>query len=374
VFQRPRFAELVTLLRRVCDGEQIEAQNAALALVARSAHGSFRDAVSTLDQLASATTGEITAQAVLQLVGAVEEESLFRLCDAIVDRDTSGVLLQIEELAEQGQDLGRLVSDLLDHLRHLLLVQHIGHVPESLPVTEETRDRLREQANQLPAGSVLRLIDLLAAAVEDMRQGGDPRLPLELALVKVTRPQADLQRESLAHRVELLEARLSGAAPSPAPAAQPQRPSEAPAEPAAPEERAPETQSNGGGNGGDAPPLHLAQLQDAWQRSVLPAVQERSIPVATLLGEARPAALEGETLVLEFAPVADFHRRQVEDPKNLAHVHAALYAVTGHKLAVTTTLAAGDEGETEREDEPLEEGDFISLLKDKFDAEEVEEP
>src|SRR5690349_19122442 len=107
VFQRPRFAELITLLRLVCDGEGIEAQNSALALIARSAHGSFRDAVSTLDQLSSATAGEITAQAVLQLVGAVEEESLFRLCDAIVDRDTSGVLLQIEELAEQGQDLGR---------------------------------------------------------------------------------------------------------------------------------------------------------------------------------------------------------------------------------------------------------------------------
>jgi DNA polymerase-3 subunit gamma/tau len=364
VFQRPRFAELVTLLRRVCDGEGIEAQNSALALIARSAHGSFRDAVSTLDQLASATTGEITAQAVLQLVGAIEEESLFRLCDAIVDRDTAGVLVQIEELAEQGHDLGRLVTDLLEHLRHLLLVQNIGHVPDSLPVTEETRDRLREQANQLPAPTVLRLIDLLAVAVDDMRQGGDPRLPLELALVKVTRPQADLQRESVAHRLELLEARVAGTAPPPA--AQPPTPAkERPVE-------APPEEANGGGNV-DAPPLQLTQLQEAWQRSVLPAVQERSIPVATLLGEARPAALEGETLVLEFARVADFHRRQVEDPKNMAHVHAALYAVTGHRLAVTTTLATAEEGEARESDEPLDESDFISLLKDKFDAEEVED-
>jgi DNA polymerase-3 subunit gamma/tau len=362
VFQRPRFAELVTLLRRVCDGEQIEAHNAALALIARSAHGSFRDAVSTLDQLASATTGEITAQAVLQLVGAVEEESLFRLCDAIVDRDTAGVLMQIEELAEQGQDLGRLVTDLLDHLRHLLLAQNIGHVPDSLPVTEETRDRLREQANQLPEPTVLRLIDLLAVALEDLRQGADPRLPLELALVKVTRPQADLQRESLAHRVELLEARLAGAAV-----------------PAAPQPRAdnavepPPTAGETNGGDGEAPPLELAQLQDAWQRSVLPAVQERSIPVATLLGEAWPAALEGETLVLEFASVADFHRRQVEDPKNLAHVHAALYDVTGHRLAVTTTLAPPPDGSEAADEAPVGEEAFISLLTDQFDAKEVED-
>ena len=76
---------------------------------------------------------------------------------SIVDRDTAGALTFVEELSEQGQDLGRLVTDLLEHLRHLLLVQHMGEVPESLPVTEETRERLREQANQLGEATVLRL-------------------------------------------------------------------------------------------------------------------------------------------------------------------------------------------------------------------------
>ena len=146
-------------------------------------------------------------QAVLQLLGAVEEEALFRLCDFVVDRDTAGALTFLEELADQGQDLGRLVTDLLEHLRHVMLVQHMGEVPDSLPLTEETRDRLRAQANQLSEATVLRLCDLLAIAVDDMRQGGDPRLPLELALVKVTRPAADLERESIAYRLEQLESR-----------------------------------------------------------------------------------------------------------------------------------------------------------------------
>jgi DNA polymerase-3 subunit gamma/tau len=390
VFQRPRFAELVTLLRRVSEGEGIEAQNAALALIARSSHGSFRDAVSTLDQLASATTGEITAQAVLQLVGAVEEESLFRLCDAIVDRDTAGVLVQIEELAAQGQDLGRLVADLLDHLRHLLLVQNIGAVPDSLPVTEETRDRLREQANQLPEPSVLRLIDLLAVAVEDMRQGGDPRLPLELALVKVTRPQSDLQRESLAHRVDLLEARLAGtgagrpAEPAP-PAPSATRQPEGPASAADPEESGGEAARGNGGNGGNGgkggnggsesvPPLELAQLQDAWQRSVVPAAQAKAIWIGPLLGEARPSSLEGNVLTLEFPSTAEFHREKLEEPRNLDLVRDALHEVTGRRLAIATTVAEGDRGGGGDEEEPLAESDFISLLKDKFDAEEVEGP
>src|SRR5215216_996906 len=125
LFARPRLAELTRLLRRVADGEKIEAPDAALSLVARSARGSFRDAVSTLDQLSAATDAQITVQSVLQLLGAVEEEALFRICDLVIDRDTAGLLNFVEDLAEQGQDLARLVNDLLEHLRHVLLVQHM---------------------------------------------------------------------------------------------------------------------------------------------------------------------------------------------------------------------------------------------------------
>ena len=98
-------------------------------------------------------------------------------------------------------------------------------MPDSLPVTPETRDRLRSQANQLTEPEVLRLIDLLAVAVDDVRQGGDPRLPLELALVKVTRPGADLARESLSFRIEQLESRARGERSQPAPAEPANRPS-----------------------------------------------------------------------------------------------------------------------------------------------------
>src|SRR6266481_5694087 len=205
VFQRPRLQDLLKRLRMIADKEGIQVPDQALALVARAARGSYRDAESTLDQLAAATEGNVTVQSVLQLLGTVEEEALFQLCDLVVDRDTAGALTFVEQLSEQGHDLGRLVIELIEHLRHVMLVQHMNEVPESLPVTEETRERLRAQANQLGEPTVVRLIDLLAVAVDDMRQGGDPRLPLELALVKVTRPASDLSRESLAFRLERLE-------------------------------------------------------------------------------------------------------------------------------------------------------------------------
>ena len=164
VFQRPRLQDILTVLTRVAEGEKIDAQQQALSLVARSSRGSFRDATSTLDQLAAATENQVTVQSVLQLLGTVEEEVLFRLCDLIVDRDTAGALTFVEELSEQGHDLGRLVTELIEHLRHLMLVQHMGEVPESLPVTAETRERLRAQANQVGEPTVVRLLDQIGRA------------------------------------------------------------------------------------------------------------------------------------------------------------------------------------------------------------------
>jgi DNA polymerase III subunit gamma/tau len=357
VFARPRLPDLVRKLRLIADGEAIDVPDQALALIARGARGAYRDAESTLDQLASATEKEITVQAVLQLLGAVEEEALFRLCDLIVDRDTAGALTFVEELSEQGQDLGRLVVDLLEHLRHVMLVQHMGEVPESLPITEETRERLRAQANQLGEATVIRLVDLLAVAVEDMRQGGDPRLPLELAVVKVTRPGADLSRESLAYRLEQLESRAhvpgapdSGTVPE-------TRPEQAAAPP--PTQPAP------------APPsLELEQLQEAWQRTILPAVEERSIPAASVLREAHPADLVGDTLTLEFPVSAAFHRQLAEEPKNATLLADALYEVTGRHLGVAFAEGDARADSEEENDEPAGEQRILELVKEKLDAHE----
>jgi DNA polymerase III subunit gamma/tau len=351
VFARPRLPDMVKKLRRIAEGEKIDVPDAALSLIARSARGAYRDAESTLDQLAAATEGTITVQDVLQTLGAVEEEALFRLCDLIVDRDTAGALVFVEELSEQGQDIGRVVTDLLEHLRHLMLVQHLGEVPDSLPVTEETRERLRAQANQLPEATVLRLCDLLAVSVEDMRQGGDPRLPLELALVKVTRPGADLSAESMAYRLELLEQR--GAAAPPALGAGPE--GSVPEEPPAPAE---------------PPSLELEQLREAWQRSVLPAVERRSIPAAPVFGEARPVTLDDDKLTLEFPASAAFHRSLAEE-KYSALMVDALYEVTGRRLRLE--FAIGENGEAPAEEaEPATEEDLVALVKETFDAREVD--
>jgi DNA polymerase-3 subunit gamma/tau len=363
VFQRPRLQDLVKVLRQIADAEGVDAPDQALALVARSGRGAYRDAVSTLDQLASSTGNQVTVQSVLELLGTVEEEALFRICDLVIDRDIAGVLTYLEELAERGHDLGRLVLDLIEHLRQIMLAQHLGDVPEAAATSEEARERLKAQANQLEEATMLRLVDLLTVAVDDMRQGGDPRLPLELALVKVTRPASDLSRESIAFRLERLEQGAPPAAPTPAPATTETR-AEAAEEPAPQPEPVPVPVG--------APGLELSQLQEAWARTVLPAVEERGgIPTASLLREAHPAELSGDTLTLEFPPSAQFHLDLAREPKNADLLADALYDVTGRRLELVFELGEAREAPA-ADEEPAGEERIFELLQETLDARERE--
>jgi hypothetical protein len=162
-----------------------------------------------------------------------------------------------------------------------------------------------------------------------------------------------LSRESLAFRLERLE----------------QGPS--PEQVSDTFQKVPDTVSDTSAAPEASAPVELEQLQEAWKRSILPAVKERSIPIGATLGEARPAALEGDTLTLEFPQAAAFHLRLAEDPKNSALLREALYEVTGRKLAVEFELGEG--GHAAAEELHTTEEDVLELMRSTFDARELDE-
>jgi hypothetical protein len=121
-----------------------------------------------------------------------------------------------------------------------------------------------------------------------------------------------------------------------------------------------------------APAIELTQLQEAWARTILPAVEERGgIPTASLLREAHPADLSGDTLTLEFPPTAQFHLDLVRDPKNADLLADALYDVTGRRLELVFELGEAREAPAADEEPPGEER-ILELLKETFDARERE--
>ena len=205
-FGRPTVAQIAAVLRRVADAEQISIPDEACALIARSATGSFRDALGTLEQLLAYSGSSIALEDVLAVLGAADADLLFGAVDAVAAGDGRSALLAAARLAESGRDIGRFFSDLEAHTRALLVVQTLGEVPPELQVTAEQDERLREQAARVGQTDVVRILDLIALGLRAMKDGSDARTQLELALVKAAVPKVDASAKALQSRLERLEA------------------------------------------------------------------------------------------------------------------------------------------------------------------------
>ena len=212
-FGRPTVEQVATVLERVAEKEGIEIQKGAVALVARHATGSFRDALGTLEQLLTYAGGRpIESADVLAVLGVADAEQLFEAVDAIVARDPARALRAAANLADSGRDAGQLLRDLEVHGRELLAVQVLGDVPPEFRVTPERDIRLAEQATALSATDAVRLLDLVSAALEATANGAQARIQLELVLVKAAAPEVDPSMAALLARIERLERDPAGTA------------------------------------------------------------------------------------------------------------------------------------------------------------------
>jgi DNA polymerase-3 subunit gamma/tau len=204
-FQRPSLEQISEVLQRVAAAEGIEAEDAAIAMIARSASGSFRDALGTLDQLVAFGGNQVKLEDVLELLGAADAELLFDAVDSVIAQDPKGVLLGVEKMARSGRDPAQFARDLLAHLRHLLVTQTVGEVPNTFVVTATDAERLSAQATAVGAATLVRTIDELANALTAVREGDDARMAVEIALLKAARPDLDPSTEGLLRRIERLE-------------------------------------------------------------------------------------------------------------------------------------------------------------------------
>ncbi len=219
--RKPGVSNLVTVLTRVAGQENIDAPPDALDLVARSADGSYRDALGLLDQLSAYGDGRVVVDDVRELFGAVERDEIFVLVDRLAAGDSAGAIEQLEVTLDRGADAEQLIRGLVNHLRFVCLLQQGAAPRDDWAYSPDELDRLRQQSNQVPPGRVVRGLDLIADAQVRIRHGqADPRVQLELVAVKLAHPALDADTHALTARVDALErgAPRQPSAPPPPPA------------------------------------------------------------------------------------------------------------------------------------------------------------
>ena len=388
-FGRPSVEQVTTVLDRVAGTEGIDVERGALALIARHATGSFRDALGTLEQLVTYAGGRAIEPAdVLAVLGVADAEQLFEAVDAIVARDPARALRAAAALADSGRDAGQLLRDLEVHGRELLAVQMLGDVPPEFQVTPERDIRLAEQASALSATDAVRLLDLVSAALEATANGAQARIQLELVLVKAAAPEVDPSMAALLARIERLEndpTRSGGLraaqTPAPGPVAREPEPAEAAPELAQAEaalelaqaEVAPEPAPVAPEPAPEPPPARSGPigLDDAtacWP-AVVDLVRGENAMLAALLSDARPVAVRDEELTLAFPGGAAFLKRKAEQDDHRRVAGEALKAVTGQRLVLRYELR--DDPDEPEGDAVLSGEELVRRFMEEFDAEEV---
>ena len=366
-FHRPSLEQIAGVLRRVADEEGIEIPDPAIGMLARAATGSFRDGLGTLEQLVTYGGPEVKLEDVLDILGVADADLVLDTADALADHDPKAALLAVQRLSESGRDFTQFMRDLSAHLRHLFVVQTLDAVPDSFSVTAEHTDRLGAQAECFSQAEILRAIDFLAAAIAAVKDGSEPRIQLEMALLKATQPQADLSLQALMFRIEQLEQRIAGGDSAP------QAVGGAPAPRAAPRERSagpPAAAAIATEPDAEVEPAPSAALDIERVRALWPAVAEAVAAengmIGAALAAARPLAVEGDRLVVAFPPDAAFVKKKAESNREL--IRRALRGLTGATAVLVFELSDDAQGAGPA---ILGEGELIERLRAEFAAEEI---
>jgi len=409
-FRRATGEDLEQLLGEIAKKESIDIEPDAISVIARHSEGSFRDAVASLEQLASLGDAVSVSDAE-RMLGERGEDALVQLFDAIAAGDLGALFTTLHLLVAQGVDVRRLTLSALSHARSLLLLRTAPDAGGMLDLSAEDRSTVAAQAESFSPEAIVRVLDLLGKALTEMRNAPNHRLLLEVALVRAAAPDTDPTASGLLGRIERLERRIGieGGAPGPAGASGsgaaaggsgapaggvvPRRPDTEPgSRPApAPSSSRPassptvstgstpssaraaastgSTPSSPGGDSDHVPAagaaasstrsvageagtagVGLADMRDSWAVTLV-ELDKRSKRVAALLKPSRPLSYDGDVLSVEVQ--SKFHRDEMSEPRALQLLVESIHAALGVKPTVTfVTRGEGSSEPSSPEPEP----------------------
>ena len=320
-------------LTYIAGAEKVTIHPAALHAIARGAEGALRDAESTLDQLISFCGDHIEEADVLSMFGLTAQSQLLALSVAVLAGEVENALRLVNDLATNGKDLGRLLTDLLNHFRNLLIFQVSRGDPSMIEVTETEAAALAEQSKMATAPGLTRILEVLTDAEMRLRNAASKKILIEVALLRAIESRNAMSLDSVlkqlqdlrqGKRIESAPARLAPA-PSPASPAPAATPAPAPA---------PAPVATSAVTSAERPPAPAAapqptgNLQELWS-AILEAVGRVSPFTRSYLIEAHPVSLIRNLFTIGFDPEFEDHLALVDNARNHSLLQTKL-AELGH--------------------------------------------
>lgn len=357
-FRRIGLSDITGRLREVVEELGVVADDEALSLIARTSDGGMRDALSVLDQCISFGGNEITVEHINTVLGTVNTEFLFLMCEIFKENDVTAGLKIIDSLVRQGKDVRQFTKDLTEHLRNLLMTDVCSDAEELVPVTAEVLQKMREQASVLGRKKIISLIDLFTSTEQDMKWTSQPRLILELAVIKSGDIALIEDYRQLTDRINKLEVQLAqGHLPAAVPGQVKSVPSQSPKKdiqnreasvkpPDGPVKLSDDLVKPPGT--GEQPKIQeIPVADDAWPdgavdaqtvkncwQEILERIKKVRMSARAFLIEGEPMNIDKGNLILKFPVEYSFHKEKVEQPENRTAIEQVIKEVTGADLKI----------------------------------------
>lgn len=344
-FHRIRILDLVGKLKLIAKEEGLKVEEKALFAMARGAEGSMRDALSILDQLISFSAGEkITEAQVNAILGLVNEERFFDLTKAMLKGDTLKAVKLVDTIISEGKDLRLFCTNLIEHFRNMIMLGVGGEGVELVDLPEDSLKRLKSEAGQFTYEEIEEAIQTISQAENNLRRSQLGRIPLELAVIKLT---------SLKPNPQSTETKEKNVSPEP---------------------KNPQPKEEN--------PLSLEKVKEDWPQ-VLERVKEKKISAEAFLKEGEPVKVSQKIVTVSFPPEFNFHKESVEKNEIRQVIEGALKEVFLHHLMLQPILSGprrkkpriSEPESTNKEDEPatrLKEEPIIKEALDTFGGRIVE--
>ena len=329
-------------LAEIAGKEKVTIDAPALHAIARGADGGMRDAESTLDQLISFCGDKIEEADVLAMFGLAAQNQILKLSRAVLGGEIQATLMQLDELARGGKDLGRLLGDLLNHFRNLLIYQVSKGDLNLLEVSEAEVSALKEQAPLSNTDALTRILEVFADAELRLRDTASKKILLEISLLRAIEARNALPLDAVLKQLNQLRGQSSASTqPVPAAAASPARTAPSPAPLSTPAVHLAPTAAKAAAPAAQPAPVPAAapgDLTGLWQRLV-DAVGRVSPFTRGYLIDAHPVAFEKNVLTIGFDPEFADHLGLVDNARNHTLLATKL-AELGHANAMIKFIKA----------------------------------
>jgi DNA polymerase-3 subunit gamma/tau len=337
-FKRITAAAIVGRMQEIIEDQEIEADTAALQVIASAADGGMRDALSLLDQAISFSDETVTLDDALLITGSVSQAMIGELIHAMFNKDVSVALQALDELMNQGKDASKLVEDFIYYYRDLLLYQTAPQLEEVLErVTVD--EQFVELSKQMPPDTIYHAIDVLNKSQQEMKWTNHPRIFLEVAIVKLSEHEAKAVQsgqsenhteleatvKKLANELELLKKQGVTISGQQAPQNEQKAPKAVRSGYKVPAGRIQEILK-------DATKQNLAAIKSRWGELLDYLRRQNKVSHAALLTDSEPVAASETAFVLKFK--YEIHCKMVADNNNQvrSNMEAILLELTGRNM------------------------------------------